>query len=238
MRCIILAGGLGKRLRPLTNKIPKALLQVGGKPLLERTLLALPDEIKTVVIAVKHLGYQIKEHFGNKWAEKSIKYVDLTSIRGTMDALKQCKKWVKGKTLVLNGDDLYERDDIVRLIEASKEEPEGWFFLIRETTDSNNLGNVRVNSQGHVLEILEHKNALPQRVYANTHKIFVNAGAYILDERIFHYKPVRIPNGEFGLPQTMMQAKKEIPLRAVRSSFWMPLNTLEDYKRIQSVFSR
>lgn len=231
MNCIILVGGLGTRLRPLTYTTPKALLEIQGKPILQYTLEALPDEINTVVIAVKHLGQKIKARFGKKFGAKKVIYVDLISLRGTMDALKQCKKWVKGQTLVLNGDDIYGREDLARLVKALKKEPKSWFVLAKEGKAASAFGQVTVTAEEIVENIIESPN-----LGSLTSK--VNTGAYILDERIFHYKPVRIPNGEFGLPQTMMQAKKEIPLRAVRASFWMPLNTLEDYKHIQSVFSR
>lgn len=225
MHCIILAGGLGTRLRPLTYTTPKSLLEIQGKPILQYTLEALPDEINTVVIAVKHLGQKIKARFGKKFGKKKIVYVDLISLRGTMDALKQCKKYVKGTTLVLNGDDIYGREDLARLVEASKKEPEKWFILVRKSVKDGPLqvGQVVVMPAGIVKDIIESRTVLDN----------INTGAYILDERIFRCKPARLPNGEFGLPQTMMQAKKDIPIIAVEASSWIPINTKEDYKEAE-----
>ncbi|MBI3273913.1 MAG: NTP transferase domain-containing protein [Candidatus Colwellbacteria bacterium] len=260
MNCIILAGGLGTRLRPLTYTTPKTLLEIKGKPILQYTLEALPDEIKTVVIAVKHLGQKIKARFGKKFGKKKIIYVDLISLRGTMDALKQCKKYVKGVTLVLNGDDIYGKEDLTRLVKASnprtndevasqfneiasslvwgsKKEPRNWFMLVKETMEKTNAAKVILASEGTVKDIIE--SPLPQTVYGKENstrtdlveKAFVNTGAYILDERIFRYKPARLASGEFGLPQTMMQAKKDISIIALKASSWMPMNTEEDYEK-------
>jgi len=225
MRCIILAGGKGTRLQPLTNDIPKSLLLIKGKPALEYTLQALPDEITSVVIAVKYLGFKIKQHFGKKFGSKRITYVDLIALRGTMDALKQCKKHVKGPTMVLYGDDIYSAQDLAQLVSTAKQDEKKWYMLVGPKESEKRFGQVLVKND-QVLDIIE---ADGQRQQAGMHG-YVNTGAYILDERIFKYKPVKIPSGEYGLPQTMAQAKKEIPLIAVEAINWTPLNTVEDYQ--------
>ena len=226
MKCIILAGGKGTRLQPLTNDIPKPLLPVKGRPALEYTLQALPDEITSVVLAVKYLGFKIKQHFGKKFGDKKIVYVDLIALRGTMDALKQCKKHVKGPTMVLYGDDIYSRQDLTRLADAAKQSEKNWYMLVIPKKIEKRFAQVLVKNN-QVLDIVE---ADDKRQQAGVQG-YVNTGAYILDERIFKYKPVKVPSGEYGLPQTMVQAKKEIPLIAVQAQHWTPLNTLEDYKK-------
>ncbi|MEJ2114662.1 MAG: nucleotidyltransferase family protein [Gammaproteobacteria bacterium] len=66
MNCILLAAGLGERLRPLTDKIPKPLIEVAGKPLIEYHLENLKSAgFKKVVINLSHLGEMIKEHLGD-----------------------------------------------------------------------------------------------------------------------------------------------------------------------------
>lgn len=230
MRCIILAGGLGKRLRPLTNHTPKALLEAAGKPIIEHTLEALPDDIISVVIAVKHLGQKIKGRLGKKFGKKRITYVDLTSLRGTMDAVRQCKKYVKGPTMNLNGDDLYSRKDLLKLVERSKKEPKSWFVLVKEVDEMRRFGEILVDNKDNIQDIIE-----PGAIEKAMLPGLVNTGAYITDERIFRYRPVKNENGECGLPQTIMQAKGAIPIIAVEASFWMPCNTPEDYKHVQEI---
>lgn len=225
MDCIILAGGKGTRLQPLTNDTPKPLLPVGGKPALEWNLEALPKEITTVVIAVKYLGFKIKAHFGKKFADKKIMYVNLISLRGTFDALRQCKKYLKGKTLVLYGDDIYGKDDVVRLLSDAKKNKEAWHMLVKKVSQEEPFGQVIIGNNT-VKDIIEANDSRVQRGEG-----YINTGAYVLDERVFKYKPVKIPNGEYGLPQTLVSAKNDIPLIAIEASCWIPLNTLEDYKK-------
>lgn len=225
MYCIILAGGLGARLRPLTLTTPKALLEIGGKPIIEHTLEALPSEIKTVVIAVKHLGQKIKARVGKKYGARKVIYIDLVSLRGTMDALKQCKKYIKGKTLVLNGDDIYGREDLARLVKEAEVDEKTWHMLVKkDDTKNNNTAHIilRDNNIEEISEADEKQNKGD----------FLNTGAYILDERIFRYKPIKTAKGEYGLPQTMLSAKHEIPTLAVTASYWYSVNTKEDYEKI------
>ena len=63
MQAIILAAGKGTRMRPLTYDMPKAMLPVKGKPVLEYTISFLPEEIDEIIIVINHLGDQIKNYF-------------------------------------------------------------------------------------------------------------------------------------------------------------------------------
>lgn len=226
MKCIILAGGKGTRLQPLTHDTPKPLLPIKGKPALEYTLEALPDEISSVVIAVKYLGFKIKAYFGNTFGDKKIAYVDLITLRGTMDALKQCKKHIKGQTMMLYGDDIYSSEDLANLVKTAKQDEKKWYMLVASGESEKHFGQVFVKD-GKAFDIIEANDKRQQKGVQG----YVNTGAYILDERIFKYKPIKVPSGEYGLPQTMVQAKKELPLIVVQAHDWTPLNTLEDYKK-------
>ena len=224
MNAIILAAGKGTRLQPLTNHTPKSLLEIQGKPVLAHTIENLPDEVTSVIIVVRHLGYLIKEYFGTKWGGKKITYVNAMTLRGTADMIRQVKRFVKGKTLVLHGDDLYKKSDLVRLI-AEVQENE-WGILAKEWDDVKQFGVLALSKDGKLLEIIEKPENPPSHL--------VNTGAYILDERIFAYRPAKLASGEYGLPQTMTQAKNEVPTRVVLASFWQPVNTMSDYKEAQN----
>lgn len=77
MRAVILAAGEGKRMRPLTEKIPKPMLQVLGRPLLEHIFDSLPDAVDEVILGIGYLGGQIKAHFGSSFGGCKIRYVEL-----------------------------------------------------------------------------------------------------------------------------------------------------------------
>lgn len=225
MNCIILAAGKGTRLQPFTNHTPKSLLEIHGKPVLAHTIENLPNEVTRVIIIVKYLGHLVKEYFGKKWAGKKITYVNVLTLRGTADMIRQVRRFVKEKTLVLYGDDLYQKSDLERLTREVGENE--WGILAKERDDAAKFGVLAFSPEGKLLEIVEKPQNPPSR--------FVNAGAYILDERIFAYRPAKLANGEYGLPQTMTQARNKISIRVVRASFWQPVNTIEDYEKAQQI---
>lgn len=105
-QAVILAGGLGTRLRPITEKIPKPLVQVAGKPFLHWQLSEVALQgISDVVILVSYLGEQIEQAFGN--GEKlglNIRYVYEKEPMGTGGALKNAFPLLNDEFILLNGD--------------------------------------------------------------------------------------------------------------------------------------
>ena len=101
MQAVILAAGKGLRLRPFTEHHPKPLIPVAGKALIEYTLESLPDSISEIIIVVGYLANQIKDHLGDEWHGKPIKYVVQETLQGTGDALLQAKPLVEQNFLVV-----------------------------------------------------------------------------------------------------------------------------------------
>lgn len=112
-RAMILAAGLGTRLRPLTYKTPKPLLPVKGKPLIDYNLKLLAKAgIKDVIINLHHLGGQIKKHVrcGCKYGLK-VCYSHERGILGTGGGVKKAEKYLKGSPfIVINSDVLIDID--------------------------------------------------------------------------------------------------------------------------------
>ncbi len=106
MQVVILAGGLGTRLRPLTYKIPKAMVSIKGKPFLEYILELLKNNnLKNIIICAGYLGEKIKDYFQN--GEKigmRILYSFEKELLGTGGALKNAENLLENEFLVLNGD--------------------------------------------------------------------------------------------------------------------------------------
>src|SRR5262245_42861261 len=106
MDAIILADGLGTRLRPHTLTTPKPLLSVQGRPILDWTLGALPDAVTRVIVVVNYLAEQIEEYLKSQTHFRDWRTVRQNQPRGTGDALMSCREHVHAdKLLVLNGDD-------------------------------------------------------------------------------------------------------------------------------------
>lgn len=106
MKAFILAGGEGKRLRPLTHAIPKPLLPVGEKPVLEVLIENLKkQDFDELIISVGYKSWLIKNYFsdGNKWGV-NITYMDEDKKLGTAGPLKNIEKQLKDSIVVINGD--------------------------------------------------------------------------------------------------------------------------------------
>jgi len=102
MRALVLAAGRGERLRPLTDKIPKPMIEVAGKPILEHVLDHLASyDIKEVIVNVHYKAEQIMKRFGNR-----VLFSYEPELMGTAGAMLKVKDWLGDEFLVVNGDTL------------------------------------------------------------------------------------------------------------------------------------
>src|SRR5947199_7554581 len=105
MDAIILAAGLGTRLRPYTEKTPKPLLPVQGRPILDWSLGALPAAVDRVLVVVHYLADQIEAYLKTQKHRTRWETVVQEEPRGTGDALRSCKERLRSERfLVINGD--------------------------------------------------------------------------------------------------------------------------------------
>src|ERR1700732_4060830 len=122
MDAVILAAGLGKRLRPHTLQTPKPLLPVQGRPILDWTLGALPPVVDRVLVVTHYLADQVEAYLRSQKHFKEWGTVHQEQPRGTGDALRCCRERLRSETfLVLNGDDLYGAADLAALADCPAE---------------------------------------------------------------------------------------------------------------------
>ncbi len=208
----------------LTLDIPKPLLKVGGKNLLQHKIDILPKEMEEIVLVIGHLGDQIKNFFGTTYGGKKITYVHQPTLKGTGDALWQAKEVLSNRFMVMMGDDLYSVEDI----DACLSHP--WSILVKEVPFLQRGGRVILDNNDHLVDIIEgQEHNLPNAL--------VNAGLYVLNREIFSYPLVKIPNvEEYGLPQTLIQATKEIDIKIVRTQKWIEMTSPEDIEKTEILF--
>ena len=155
MRAMILAAGLGTRLRPLTNTMPKALLPVGGTPLIVWNLLLLKrHRFHDVVINLHHLGPMIEQALGSgsKFGLRII-YSQEPMILGTGGGIKQAEPYFSGEpVLVLNGDTLFELD-LEALCEFHRTRNAAATLVLREDLDAARWGLVEVGADDQIVRI-------------------------------------------------------------------------------------
>src|SRR5438270_4776277 len=166
MDAIILAAGLGTRLRPHTLTTPKPLLPVRGRPLLDWTLGALPASVDRVLVVVNYLAEQIETYLGQQKHVGAWQVVRQQEPRGTGDALRSCREHLRSERfLVLNGDDLYGAADLAALARCSAG------LLVQGVDEPRRFGIAFLRPDG-TLDKLVEKPDLEGRQLANT-------GAYL-----------------------------------------------------------
>ncbi|MBU0531483.1 MAG: nucleotidyltransferase family protein [Candidatus Uhrbacteria bacterium] len=219
MQAVILAAGLGLRLRPLTDTIPKAMIKIGEQPIIDHILNALPDSIEEIYVVIGHLGDQIREHLGDSWNQIPIHYVQQSELTGTGSALHLIRDQLHDRFLVVNGDDLYAKVDLERLVEQA---PAMLVFETRGPAPST----IEVDEQDRMTGIRSNPD--------ENETILRNTGAYCLDERFFDYPlhEITVHNKtEYSLPHTFLNLAEDIPVQVVRATKWLPIGNPEELER-------
>lgn len=224
MKAVILAGGKGTRLLPITKDIPKALVPVGNSTLIERVITSLPDIIDEVIIVVKYLGEKIQSHIGEEYADKKISYIQQDPEKsGTWHALYAAKDLLESERfLVCNTDDLFQKEELSEMLT----DPKIGMGVTYATMPSAYYG-IQTDEEGTVLGFDRHEHISTK----TTDDHFAN-GLYILDTAIFSFEPVQVAGGEHGLPQTLLANKHIYPLCAHKIQTWQACNSHEDLAKL------
>jgi len=191
---LILAGGLGTRLRPAVAGRPKGLAPIGEKPFLEIQIELLREQgADRFVLCVGHRAEQIREHFGDGWRwGVRIEYsVETGELLGTAGALKLAEAWFDPQALVLNGD-TYFALDYGRLVEHHRAEWRGAGVLatiaLAHAPDASRYGSVQLDAQERYLVGFLEKEASGGRTSG-----WLNAGAYVLQRELIDRVPAGRP---------------------------------------------
>jgi UDP-N-acetylglucosamine diphosphorylase/glucosamine-1-phosphate N-acetyltransferase len=211
MKCVILAAGEGKRMRPLTARRPKVMLPLANRPMMEHLLAAIRDAgVNEFVIVVGYGEREIREHFrdGGRFGV-SITYAMQRRQRGTADAILAAHHLVTGDFLMVNGDILVRNSDI-RAILGMEPPAMGTYH----TDHPEDYGVVEV--EGGVVTGLWEKSALPK---GNT----INAGVYLFPGEIFGIVEKVKPSvrGELELTDALLPLIKDRRLSARTLEYWL-----------------
>ncbi len=226
MQVVILAAGKGTRMGALTEVLPKPMLSVNGKTLLEHKFDVLPDSVTEIILIVGYLGNVIREKFGEEYNNRKVTYIEQEELNGTGGALLLARPYLKERFLVMMGDDIYDKADI----EACLACPD-WALLLEDMENMSMGGKMLINEKGEVIGIEEGD-------HRGTPGLF-NTNMAVLDHRIFEYPMVPKAPGshEFGLPHNMVNASllSGIPIHAVMSTFWVQVTAPEDLERVSQL---
>jgi UDP-N-acetylglucosamine diphosphorylase/glucosamine-1-phosphate N-acetyltransferase len=173
MKCIILAAGEGKRMRPLTSQIPKVMIPVANRPMLEHLIRGVRDAgITEIVLVVGYGEERVRDYFGDgSHLGVTLRYATQRRQRGTADALRSVEGLVSNPFLLLNGDMILKNQDLAALVKE-----EAPCVATYRSDHPEEYGTLALEN-GHVLSLQE-KVPKPS---SDT----INAGAYILGTDIF-----------------------------------------------------
>jgi aminoglycoside/choline kinase family phosphotransferase/choline kinase len=191
MKAMILAAGLGTRLRPLTDITPKPLLPVAGTPMIVWNVLLLKRHgIQEVVINLHHLGAMIPQALGDGSAfGMRIRYSHEPVILGTGGGIKQAEPYFHGEpVLILNGDTLFELD-LGALMAFHRGRQAAATLVLRQDPEAARWGLVEVTDRGDVVRITGRGR---EGSASTTGRMF--AGIHILHPRLLRDVPVGTRN--------------------------------------------
>jgi glucose-1-phosphate thymidylyltransferase len=229
MKGVILAGGLGKRLNPLTKVTNKHLLPIYSKPMIYYPLQTLVDAgIKDILIVTggRHAG-EFLRLLGNgaQFGLKHINYTYQEGEGGIAEALALAEHFAdKGKIVVILGDNIIEKD-IRRPVEEFKRQPRGARILIKKVKDPERFGVVEFK-KGKIVSIAEK----PKRPKSD----YIVTGIYMYDGQVFDIIKTLKPSGRGELEITDVNnayLKKGELTYSVLSGWWTDSGTFESLLR-------
>ena len=224
MLAVVLAGGQGTRLRPLTDQMPKALVPLQGSTLTEHVLRILRRHgVTDVALSVCYRAEDVRRHFGGKWDSVALSYLVEERPRGTAGPLYIMERHVR-PFLVVNGDVLAEID-LTAMLRAHQRSGAVATVALTEVEDPSTFGAVQLDGE-RIVRFVEK----PPR--GQEPSKWVNAGYYVFSPEIFNC----LPQQEF----TMLE-KDVFPALAAAGKLngfrskgqWFDTGTWESYRRAE-----
>jgi dTDP-glucose pyrophosphorylase/predicted transcriptional regulator len=222
---VLMAGGLGSRLRPLTDGIPKPMLKVGSKPLLETILENFIEYgFSRFYISVNYMADVVKSHFGDgsRWGV-DIRYLHEDQRLGTAGALSLLPGKPDAPFFVMNGD-LLTKVNFSQLLDFHFSHRAQATMCVREYDFQVPYGVVKIDD--HRITGIDEK---------PVQRFFVNAGIYVLEPKALELVQ---PNTYFDMPtlfERLIERKQETSAFPIRE-YWLDIGHLADYDRANVEF--
>lgn len=208
MQTVVLAAGQGTRIRPLSDRRPKPMLPVAGRPILEHVAEAAVDAgTDELVFVIGYEGTAVTDHFGDSFQGVPITYCEQPHPDGTADALAAANGHIDGRFAVLNGDNLYDPASVASLFERETG------IGVHRVTEPSRYGVVEFDG-GRATDIVE-KPANPSSRYANV-------GAYVLPpDSLDELDVPRSERGEYELTDMLARLIRTDTVDVVEFDRWI-----------------
>lgn len=227
MQALILAGGFGTRLRPLTLHTPKPVVSLVNRPILAYQLEILKHAgIDDVILSLNYQPTKIQEVIGDgsEYGVR-VRYVVEPEPLGTAGAVKFAEEFIKDTTVILNGDNLINLD-IHSLIQYHKEKQAAMTVVLETIENPSNYGLVEIDSENRILNFLEKPK--PEEI-AGISTRTVNAGTYVLEPEILELIPPDTNYSfEYGVFSELLKQQGKL-FAFVTDSYWLDVGTPQRY---------
>ncbi len=226
MKAVVMAGGAGSRLRPLTIQRPKPMIPIVNKPVMGHILDLLKNHnITEVVVTVQYLADFIQDFFGDGSSlGMKIHYSVEETPLGTAGSVKNAQEFLDDTFLVISGDAL-TNFDLTKLVNYHKNANTLATLALYNVSNPVEYGVITINSSGHITRFQEK----PSR--GNVMSDYVNTGLYVLEPEILDYVPLNTPF-DFAKDLFKMLHERGYPLHGfIADGYWCDVGNIPEYMR-------
>lgn len=219
---VMMAGGIGERLRPLTENLPKPLLLVGDKPIIEHNIDRLAKfGVEHIRISVRYLGEKIESYFGDGAAKNiKISYLKEEKPMGTIGALKLADKFDEDTIIVMNSD-LLTNIDYEGLYQQFVND--GAVMCVATVPYKINVPYAILEVEGTTITSLKEK---------PTYTYYANAGIYIMKKEVLAHIPDDTRFDAPDLLELLINQGQKVTSYSILE-YWLDIGKHEDYKKAQ-----
>lgn len=228
MKAVILAGGFGTRIQPLTNSRPKPMLPIINKPMMEHTMMKLRDlGIKDFIILLYFKPEVIESYFGDGSAFGiNITYIVPKDDFGTAGAVKLAEDAIGDENFIIISGDLVTDFDFNKMFACHKERNSKLTITLTSVKNPLQFGVVIADEDGKIEKFLEKPSW--GEVFSDT----INTGIYIIEPEILKYIPKNL-NFDFAKDLFPLLMKKEIDLIGCSATgYWRDVGNPESYREV------
>jgi NDP-sugar pyrophosphorylase family protein len=239
MKAMVLAAGQGTRLRPLTDNMPKALVPLAGRPMIEYALLLLRHyEIRDIIINLHHFGAQIESRLGDgRQLGLSISYSRESELLDTGGGLLKAKSFLQGGSfIVINTDALIDLN-LADVMAFHENKNAAATLVLRPDQEADQYGSMDIDADNRICRFLDSK--APIKPLGPMRKLMFS-GVQILAPKVFDYMTA-------GSAQKFSTTRETYPKMLIAGEavygfcfegFWQDLGTIERIKQVEESLAR
>lgn len=229
MRAVLMAGGSGTRLRPLTCNLPKPMVPILNRPIAEHIINLLKrNNIKEVIATLHYLPDIMRDYFqdGSNFGVEMSYSVEEDQPLGTAGCVKNIQQWLDDTFLVISGDGITDFD-LQAAIKFHRQKQSKATLVLTRVPNPVEFGVVITDEQGHIRRFLEKPST--SEIFSDT----VNTGTYILEPEILNYLPEN-EESDFSKDLFPLLLEKGEPLYGyIAEGYWCDVGHLEAYREAQ-----